>query len=104
MSDQLVGLRTVLEELHKIIQDQPDLQSPEGLRHLLTRCQAELDAVEKKLKAQEGRHRLRESLIWPFQENDLKKVLDYLADIRDSMHATLQAIHMSVFLTTFILR
>jgi hypothetical protein len=94
MADQLIALRNVLEELHKLIQDQSgsrlDLKQLDGP---LARCKTDLDDLEAKLKPKGW----KASLMWPLKERDMKKTIDNLSGIRDSVSVVLQGIHMYVW-------
>ena len=103
MTDQLIALRNVLEELHKLVQDQsgPRLSSQEqssALDALLGNCKVELEELETKLKPKGW----KASLMWPLKEKDMKKTLDRLSDIRDSVSAMVQmCVHVLLFCLRF---
>jgi hypothetical protein len=101
MNEYLVGLRSVLEQVDKLIQD------PSGFRFSrlellsardgpLMRCKAELDDLISKLEPKTGWREKIRSLTWPLQEGDMKRSLEHLENFRELLRIAMEADHLYV--------
>jgi hypothetical protein len=59
--------------------------------HSLTRCQAELEALEKKLVVTSGWKAIGEALYWPLKEDDMKKTLENIRRLKATFSLVLSA-------------
>ena len=107
--DQLLGLQRVLIDVQALLADDEAKTTPQltTLTHLLNspeglpRCKEMLTSLEAKLKPTQGRSHIREALCWPLQENDVRKMVEYLEKFQQLLQSTMNLVQMYVSLFSF---
>ena len=110
LNEYLVGMRSVLEQVDKLIQDPSEFRFS-NLERLsaqdgpLMRCKSELDDLKIKLEPKAGWKEKIRSLTWPLKEGDMKKSLEHLENLRELLRIAMEADHLYVCLVaTFLWR
>ncbi|KAF8496923.1 hypothetical protein JB92DRAFT_2671092, partial [Gautieria morchelliformis] len=84
--DQLFGLQKVLETIRRLVEDDETASSRlPALDELLLRCRDELDSLNAALERDLGRKGPVEALIWPLKESEVRKTLNKLGKLQDSL-------------------
>ena len=96
ITESLNSLKDVLESILRLIETTKDgeLSTVELLAKdggTLQSCQAELERLRAKLEPETGWRKLRNSLIWPLKEGEMKRVLDSLERWKSTMQLALSA-------------
>jgi len=96
--NELNGLRSVIESLFEILEDESEHTSKRSaLRELasidgpLKTCEVELRALEKKLEPKEGWRALKAAMFWPLKESDVKSVLQNIDTTKSTVQLALAA-------------
>ena len=97
ISDELSSLKDVLDALLRLVEksessDASDLSTFELLARpggpLLT-CQTELERLKRKLEPETGWRKMKQSLVWPLKEGEVKKALGSLERLKSTMSLAL---------------
>jgi hypothetical protein len=97
ITDQLIGLRDVLENLLKLAQSKDGtrlstlklLIGPDGP---LPKCEAELKHLVKKLEpASGGWRKFGQAVTWPLKEGEVRATLDHMERTKAILHLALTA-------------
>ena len=104
LSDELNSLKDVLDALLRLVEKSESsnpaslstfelLAKPDG--PLLT-CQSELERLKAELEPETGWRAVRQSLVWPLKEGEMRKALGSLERLKSTMQLTLSAEQASV--------
>jgi hypothetical protein len=102
ITDQLVGLRSVLESLLKLAQSEDGTGSPRlltlkllnGPDGPLPKCEAELKHLKEKLEpANSGWRKFGQAVTWPLKEGEVRVTLDHIERTKGILHLGLTADH-----------
>ena len=99
ISDQLSSLKDVLDALLRLVEnsessDPSRLSTFELLAKsdgpLLT-CKTELERLKEKLEPEKGWRAVRQTLVWPLKEGEMRKALSSLERLKSTMQLALSA-------------
>ena len=99
ISDQLSSLKDVLDALLRLVENSESsdpsrlstfelLLKPDGP---LSTCKTELERLKEKLEPETGWRAVRQSLVWPLKEGDMRKALSNLERLKSTMQLALSA-------------
>ena|SRR5436853_275853 len=102
ITSELNSLRDVLESLLRIVEKSQSNDSKDGSRlatfELLIKeggplmtCKAELEALKSKLEPERGWRKMRNRLVWPLKEGEVRRTLDGLERLKGTMGLALSA-------------
>jgi hypothetical protein len=98
--NELNSLRTVIESLLIILDEEKDVGGPVTVLEKLAqkdgsleRCQNDLEELTRKLEPKEGWRHVKAVLLWPLKESDVKKVLGNIQDTKSTIHLALSLDH-----------
>lgn len=106
ISDELSSLKDVLDALLRLVEkseagDASDLSTFELLARPggpLLSCQTELERLKTKLEPEKGWRKVRQSLVWPLKEGEMKKALGSLERLKSTMSLALSTDHATLAL------
>jgi hypothetical protein len=99
ISDELSSLKDVLDALLRLVENSESsdpsrlstfelLAKPDGP---LLSCKTELERLKAKLEPEKGWRAVRQSLVWPLKEGEMRKALSSLERLRSTMQLALSA-------------
>lgn len=96
LTESLNSLKEVLESLLRLIETTKagELSTVELLAKdggTLQSCQAELERLRGKLEPEKGWRKLRNSLVWPLKEGEMRRALEALERWKSTMQLALSA-------------
>jgi len=96
ITESLNSLKEVLESLLRLIETTKagELSTVELLARdggTLQSCQAELERLRGKLEPEKGWRKLRNSLVWPLKEGEMRRALEALERWKSTMQLALSA-------------
>jgi hypothetical protein len=96
ITESLNSLKEVLESLLRLIETTKagELLTVELLARdggTLQSCQAELERLRGKLEPEKGWRKLRNSLVWPLKEGEMRRALEALERWKSTMQLALSA-------------
>jgi len=96
ITESLNSLKDVLESILRLIETTKvgELSTVELLAKdggTLQSCQTELERLRAKLEPEKGWRRLRNSLIWPLKEGEMRRALEALERWKSTMQLALSA-------------
>ncbi|KIM99130.1 hypothetical protein OIDMADRAFT_201765 [Oidiodendron maius Zn] len=96
ITEELTSLRNILESLLQVVEKSQSSEGKDGSRlatfellakdgGLLMNCKTELERLKSKLEPETGWRKMRNSLIWPLKEGEVRKALDGLERLKGTM-------------------
>jgi hypothetical protein len=98
--NELNGLRTVVESLLSILDEERDTKAPISVLEKLAekdgpleRCQTDLEELTQKLEPREGWRHVKAVILWPLKESEVKRVLSNIQDTKSTIQIALALDH-----------
>lgn len=96
ITEELTSLRNILESLLQVVEKSQSSEGKDSSRlatfellakdgGLLMNCKAELERLKSKLEPETGWRKVRNSLIWPLKEGEVRKALDGLERLKGTI-------------------
>jgi hypothetical protein len=96
ITESLNSLKEVLESLLRLIEttragELPTVELLAKDGGTLQSCQAELERLGRKLEPEKGWRKLRNNLVWPLKEGEMRRALEVLERWKSTMQLALSA-------------
>jgi hypothetical protein len=99
ISDELSSLKDVLDSLLRLVENSESSDSSRlSTFELLAKpggpllsCKTELERLKAKLEPEKGWRAVRQSLVWPLKEEEMRKALSSLERLKSTMQLALSA-------------